>query len=373
MTFKHLKFAESSTMQAFEKMAKDKGLVKSEEITVKKASKSLDLNPSGNLLQNILKLSAGLRVQGFHKQANDLERKFLTFKQASTLYETSKETGDDLVHQAHPEGSHTIKDVEGDAVIETIVDAKKKIEEIVNKNPKGKLTNASTIFDMVKSVLAQSIPTVPEPQPRPDGINSNSVLPKGVTTESIFGKMPENRPMMIEPINKGTAANSTFIKSILIPPFNKLSAASEKLQQLKQLSSHDRISDVVEKAVNTYASFVSNIMKAYAVAITEATKFALTKEKDRMRTSGGDANSSLVKLQEVLPFLVKGNAAPLGLGNATSFDDLANIMNKHLNDIGNQLVTGLSPGFEFDEEDLTSLSQKALSLINEAAAEIKTR
>lgn len=162
MTFKHLKFAESSTMQAFEKLAKSKGLVKPEEAPKKSAAKVLDLNPSENLLDNILKLASGLRSQGFHKHADDLESKFLQFKQADSLYETSKETGDDLVDQAHPKGSHKIEGVEGDAVVETISDAKRKIEEIVNKKPTGKLASKklATNFDIlnaVKLVVAQDI------------------------------------------------------------------------------------------------------------------------------------------------------------------------------------------------------------------------
>lgn len=160
MTFKHLKFAESSTMQAFEKLAKSKGLVKPEEAPKKAEAKVLDLNPSGNLLDNILKLASGLRSQGFHKHADDLETKYLQFKQADSLYETSKETGDDLIDQAHPKGSHKLEGVEGDAVVETISDAKKKIEEIVNKKPTGKLAakklaTANEILNAVKLVVAQ--------------------------------------------------------------------------------------------------------------------------------------------------------------------------------------------------------------------------
>lgn len=150
MTFKHLKFAESSTMQAFEKLAKAKGLVKPEVVT-KTATKTLDLNPSENLLENILKLAQGLRAQGFSKHANDLENKFLVFKKAESLYETSKETGEDLVDQAHPQGS---KKMDGtDHTVLTIVDQKKKIEEIVNKKPHGKLTTADEIIDAVKLAL----------------------------------------------------------------------------------------------------------------------------------------------------------------------------------------------------------------------------
>ena len=154
MTFKHLKFGESSTMQAFEKLAQNKGLVKPDAVKKTAAPKTLDLNPSENLLENVLKLAIGLRKQGFHKHADDLEKKFLMFKEADSLYETSKETGEDLVDQAHPKGSHKLEGVEGDAVVETIVDAKKKIEEIANKKPTGKFASNKEVIDAVKKVFA---------------------------------------------------------------------------------------------------------------------------------------------------------------------------------------------------------------------------
>lgn len=153
MTFKHLKFNESSTMQEFEKLAAKKGLVK-QEIVKKTASKSLDLAPSQNLIVNILKLSSGLRQAGFDKHADELETKYLQYKVATSLYETSKETGEDLVDMAHPKGSHKLEGVDGDAVVETIVDQKKKIQDVVNKKPTGKLSKASDIISAVKIALA---------------------------------------------------------------------------------------------------------------------------------------------------------------------------------------------------------------------------
>ena len=150
MTFKHLKFAESSTMQAFEKLARAKGLVKPDEVK-KTATKTLDLNPSKNFLENILKLAQGLRSQGFHKHADDLENKFVVYKRAESLYETSKETGEDMVDMAHPKGS---KKMDGtDHTVLTIVDQKKKIEEIVNKKSTGKFASNQEIIDTVKRAL----------------------------------------------------------------------------------------------------------------------------------------------------------------------------------------------------------------------------
>lgn len=155
MTFKHVKFEDSPTMRALEKVAKEKGLVKEESIK-KTASvpKRPDYKPSANLMENVLKLCAGLRNQGLVKEAAELETNFLNYKQAQTLYETSKEKGEDLVQAAHPKGSHKLEGVEGDAVVEDILDQHMKHIQMVEKKPTGKLSTAQAI-SAVKNVLGQ--------------------------------------------------------------------------------------------------------------------------------------------------------------------------------------------------------------------------
>jgi hypothetical protein len=81
----------------------------------------------------------------------------MEYKRASSLYQTSKETGEDVVDQAHPKGSHEISNVEGDAVVETILDQHLKILTVVNKKPTGKLANNLDILKAVKKVLAQQL------------------------------------------------------------------------------------------------------------------------------------------------------------------------------------------------------------------------
>src|SRR5579864_7085725 len=160
MTFKHVKFEDSPTMRALEKVAREKGLVKPEPLT-KKASlvKKADLTPSDNLMENILKLCNGLREKGFVKDASDLETKYLQFKQAQTLYETSKETGEDLLGDAHPEGSHKLEGVDSaEAVVEDLLDRHDMIEEVAEKEPKAKLSDAASILRAVKKALGQGDP-----------------------------------------------------------------------------------------------------------------------------------------------------------------------------------------------------------------------
>lgn len=163
MTFKHMKFEDSPTMRALEKVAKEKGLVKPETLE-KKASvtKKADYTPTANLMENILKLCAGLRTQGLAKEAAEIETNYLNYKQAQTLYETSKEKGEDLVNDAHPKGSHKLEGVEGDeAVVETILDQHLKHLQMIEKKPTGKLSTAS-LLKSVKKALGQEQKYTPE-------------------------------------------------------------------------------------------------------------------------------------------------------------------------------------------------------------------
>lgn len=151
MTFKHSKFIDSVTMRSFEKVAMEKGLIKHDPLE-KIASKKLDLTISSNLMQNVLTLCAGLKEAGMNSYAKDLEIKFLNYKEATSLYETSKETGDDLVDQAHPKGSYEVADVEGDALVETILDQHLKMINMVNKKLTGKVSSSSYSRDIINAV-----------------------------------------------------------------------------------------------------------------------------------------------------------------------------------------------------------------------------
>lgn len=155
MTFKHAKFEDSAVMRSLEKLAREKGLVEPEKIT-KTASSKVQLTPTSALMENVLNLCAGLRQAGFHKHAEELEEKFVAYKQAQTMYETSKETGEDLVDRAHPKGSHHLENVDSDeAVVETIVDKHLKNLKMIEKEPTGKLASSKSILNAVKIVLAQ--------------------------------------------------------------------------------------------------------------------------------------------------------------------------------------------------------------------------
>lgn len=90
--------------------------------------------------ENVLKLCSGLKEKGFHKQADDLEERFVLYKAAKNthLYRAHDEDGEDLINAAHPDGDPNMGDGEhGD--VETILSRHKKMVDIVNKAPTGKL------------------------------------------------------------------------------------------------------------------------------------------------------------------------------------------------------------------------------------------
>jgi hypothetical protein len=156
MTFKHTKFEDSVTMRSLTKVAQNKGWIK-EEPVVKTAAPQLDLKPSDDLTVNLLKLCNGLRASGFEKQAEELESKFVGYKRAQSLYGISNEEGDDLVHAAHPKGSHKLENVDSnEAVFEDILDRHNQFVEVVNKKPIGKLSSSRNVIDAVKVVFAQA-------------------------------------------------------------------------------------------------------------------------------------------------------------------------------------------------------------------------
>jgi len=153
MNFKHEDFFSSETMRSLERLAREKGLIKNnvlEKIASGPKKSKVDLTPTNNLTENLLKLCSGLRNAGMEKYAEELESTFMMYKQASTICDS------DLVDQAHPDGSPSLEGVDGDAVIETILDQQLAMIRMVDKKPTGKLTNAKSIIDAVKISLAET-------------------------------------------------------------------------------------------------------------------------------------------------------------------------------------------------------------------------
>lgn len=153
MTFKHINFGDSPVMRSLEKLALAKNPEKQESIEKTASNNKPDFTPTEDFFSNLTKLCSGLRDIGLSKYADELENNYLRYKHAQTAYETSKETGEDLVDQAHPKGSVQVGDGEY-GIVETIVDQQLKTLKILDKKPTGKLASAKDIINAVKISLA---------------------------------------------------------------------------------------------------------------------------------------------------------------------------------------------------------------------------
>lgn len=195
--YKHISANDSEVMQEFTKIAKAKGLIKQDtaiqravravqndlQATPKKISKTSFVS-TGNFGQDMLKLCDGLRETGLVAQAETVEKLFLSlnaheigYKKAQTyvpMYGAWKETGEDLLNEAHPEGSVEMAEA-GDelGVVEDKLEQHKKIKQVVEKDPTGKLaslddfgrlTSKAQVLATLKMVLgAPAAPTAPAP------------------------------------------------------------------------------------------------------------------------------------------------------------------------------------------------------------------
>jgi hypothetical protein len=205
MTFKHVKFEDSVTMRSLERVARDKGWLPPVKSLSKIASlNETDLSISVNLTENIMKLCSGLRASGLDKYADDVESKFMSYKSAQTLYETSKEKDEDLVDAAHPKGSHKLTDMDGDNVIETIIDQHLAGIKLTEKKPTGKLASNKDILRSVKIVLAQAAnPTIVQ--------NLNIVLN---SVQTIF-VLHEDQSFLTRPIASGKDTLINYINQAI--------------------------------------------------------------------------------------------------------------------------------------------------------------
>lgn len=147
-------------MRGFEQIAQEKGIIKQEPMLKKAATQkvAIDLTPTDNLMENVLKLAAALRQNQLSSEAEDLETTFFMYKKATAMYGCTNETGEDFLHSAHPRGSHKLDGIDSsEAVIEDLLERHLKILQKINKKPTGKLSEASSILNAVKIVLADDL------------------------------------------------------------------------------------------------------------------------------------------------------------------------------------------------------------------------
>lgn len=230
MNYKHVKFEDSPIMRSLEKVAQEKGLIKPQPFNKVAAVKKTDLTPTTSLMDNVLKLCAGLRERGFEKQANELEVNLVNYKRAQSLYQTSNETGEDLIHDAHPKGSHKLEGVDADeAVVEDILDQMAKAIQMVEKSPTGKLSTNAAINN-VKQVLAQST----------EKKNSSEVSPSlsGLTPTQLEGIINGNVSKVISVVAR--------VAEMVKPEMTVFSDVTRKVDAIQQAGQNTTIDSLQE-------------------------------------------------------------------------------------------------------------------------------
>lgn len=168
MTFKHDKLGNSEVMRELEAIAIKKGMMKPLQ-AVKTASVREEFSISDNFNVNVISLCNGLRARGLSKYAEELEGKYLAMKQAEAMYDVQSKKENELLEMAHPDGSAILKDMAGDNVIETLGDQQKKMIEVLNKEPTGKVKNAKALVGLI-NIYAQTEPVKSEREPSFDEI-----------------------------------------------------------------------------------------------------------------------------------------------------------------------------------------------------------
>jgi len=265
MTFKHVKFEDSAVMRSLEKLAREKGLVKDEPIT-KEASSNVYLSPTASLTERILRLCAGLRASGFDKHAADLEERFVVYKQAQTLYETTSEKGEDLVDAAHPKGSHKLENVEGDeAVFETIVDQHLKNMKMVEKTPTGKLASGRDVLNSVKIVLGQDTATL---------LENKMVAIRAKMSDVIAAIKSQPETADLTSTNKtgqlmalGGISRWTGQRPITVDTVNKLIQAIASCKSTLMYMDPDERTKLKEQYNNSWSTMAPNDRQRYVMAM----------------------------------------------------------------------------------------------------------
>lgn len=146
MTLKHIDFYDSPVMIELAKNAIKKGSVKpSVSDVIGRVASTRKYAATGDLFVDLIKLADGLRERGLVSDAIALEGKIVEYKRAS------------IMDEAHPEGDVEIAKAEdGHGVVETKPTEHKMLEEIVKRNPTGKMASLTqSILKMAESVLVK--------------------------------------------------------------------------------------------------------------------------------------------------------------------------------------------------------------------------
>lgn len=202
MTLKHIGFYDSLVMRELERQAvknnsaptsKLKSIIKSAKIS---NSKDKFYLPTGDLFADLVRLSEGLRQNGFVETAENLESKILAYKQASSEYISE-------LSSAHPDGDVVMGEAsEGLGDVETLESTHDKILQVINKQPTGKQANQK-----ITSILRASEEVL--------GLKKKAQEGEGESVEDLFSGRASSKIALIAEINEIIATQFTKISSLL--------------------------------------------------------------------------------------------------------------------------------------------------------------
>ena len=163
MTLKHISFHESEVMRSLERIAVKQGHFDptSEELltsAVYKMKAAKQVQPTDNVMSDLLTLASLLRERGYEKQASELESKLGLYKTAEThLYRVHDEDGEDVLNFAHPETAVQMDD-RGSPYGKVFSPTEKAriMREVVKKEPSGKLAVAAAMLKKSAQVAANA-------------------------------------------------------------------------------------------------------------------------------------------------------------------------------------------------------------------------
>jgi hypothetical protein len=152
----------------------------------KKASPKEDLEATGDVTQDIGKLVEACRRKGYIKFADDIESKFVLYKQAeSQLYNLNVDKIKDIEDFAHKDGDVDIVDAGDLGMVETIESAAQKILSVVKTEPTGKLAAFSA--HILKTAEQPAITIKP-----PEGLTNILANVGNKTADSIWVETKNN-------------------------------------------------------------------------------------------------------------------------------------------------------------------------------------
>jgi len=140
-------------------------LVKPDPISKTASKKQTDLTPEKNLVANILKLCSALREEGLDRQASEIEKDLLLYKAAAS--KAPPDVDPQVIRDAHPQGSVRVSNIDGDAMVEDILDQHLQSLFVALKQPTGRINTASQVIESVKFALGQDIATQVTPPAAP--------------------------------------------------------------------------------------------------------------------------------------------------------------------------------------------------------------